>query len=321
MQYFIIFLWIFFIIFFVWQSLRFYRRLRQKLRETVILKVTPKKENAEFFSNYVFDAVADIIFKAPRSRQKELLKVFFSNNEEPVWKYIKTKNKTLYEVLKGKDLSQISLKSQSVFGLMMAGWYFFETGAPEKVAHILKKLPQRGLSDFEKNLKKLFQAGQHLHQTDLKKAARKADIAAVWFHQQKFWIEEAEADLLLAEIFRMSGLDDNAEVYMRHAKKLYHQCGSERGLAKLKALEGVECLCQKDFEHAKINLQESLKEAQRNKQIVLECQILNQLARLYHDCGQKKRGLHFAKTTYQKVQKIKDKSLKKRLENQSRKYL
>ena len=314
MKYFIIFLWLALMAFVIGKAFGVYRRLRKKLRQSIILKLKEHSFNAEFSSNYLFEQIADIIFKAPRSIRKKLLADIFTAKNKEILAYLKTKDKALYQALKGKNI--MTAQTTGKAGQFLAAWYFYNSGAVHKLEKVLQKIRAHKLTAFEKNLKKLFEAARDVYSGDLKKAAEKAHAAEDWFHKNKFFEEEAETSLLLCEVFRMAGLEDTAYLYMAHAKSIYETRNIKTGVAKLKALKGVEERLAQNFEIAEKFLTEALKVARKNKQSVLECQILCQLLALSAETGDNRKKAAYLKSLQQQVKKINDNDIKKRLQRQ-----
>lgn len=314
MKYFIIFLWLAVMAFVLGKALSVYSRLRKKLRQSVILKLKEQGQNAEFFSNYLFEQIADIIFKAPRSTRKKLLADINTAENKEISAYLKTKNKALYQALKGKNI--IPEQTSGKAGQFLAAWYFYKSGAVHKLEKALQKIPALKLTAFEKNLKKLFQAAHAMYGGDLKKAAEKAQSAENWFQKNNFVEEEAETALLLCEVFRMAGMEDGAYLYMAHAKNIYEKRNIKTGIAKIKALKGVEERLAQNFEAAEKSLSEALKAARKNKQAVLECQILSQLLALGAETGNNRKKATYLKSLQQQVKKINDKDIEKRIQKQ-----
>ena len=314
MKYFIIFLWLALMAFVLGKAFKVYKRIRKKLRQSIILKLKECGLNAEFFSNYLFEQIADIIFKAPRSIRKKLLADIFTAKNKEILAYLKTKNKVLYQAIKGKNI--LTTQASGKAGQFLAAWYFYKSGAVHKLEKALQKIPTHKLTSFEKNLKKLFEAARDMYGGDLKKAAEKAHAAEDWFHKNKFFEEEAETALLLCEVFRMAGMEDAAYLYIAHAQNIYETKNIKTGLAKIKALKGVEERLAQNFETAEKILIEALKEARKNKQSVLECQILSQLLALGAETGDNKKRAAYMKSLQHHVKKINDKDIKKRLQKQ-----
>ena len=210
----------------------------------------------------------------------------------------------------------MSAQASSKAGQFLAAWYFYKSGAVHKLEKALQKFPALKLTSFEKNLKKLFEAARAMYGGDLKKAAKKAQSAENWFHKNNFVEEEAETALLLCELFRMAGFEDAAYLYRTHAQNIYETKNIKTGLAKIKALKGVEERLAQNFKTAEKNLTEALKIARKNKQTVLECQILSQLLALGAETGDNRKKTAYLKSLQRQIKKIDDKDIKNRLQRQ-----
>lgn len=152
-----------------------------------------------------------------------------------------------------------------------------------------------------KKLPKIYKAyyclaavNQYLQEGDLLSASQNASFAMKQFQKYNFLPEEAKSYLCLAQIYKISCVNDVAKTMIESAINIYKKRNLPLFLAKAEAIKGMQFLFENRFDAAK---EQFLQALEYTKQPKIKAEILNQLA-LTQMCAQMPDDLEFAQKAY-----------------------
>lgn len=156
----------------------------------------------------------------------------------------------------------------------------------DNVQKALRKIPHRRLKGVLRAYYEKAAAGQYLREADMLSASQCASSALKYFQKHNMQQEEAEVYLLLAEIYRISCVNDVAQTMIESAIKIYKQQNLKLFTARATAVMGMLMLFENRYEEAEDKFSKAL-EICDNPQTTAE--IINQTVLLYIACKNKKQ--------------------------------
>ncbi len=157
---------------------------------------------------------------------------------------------------------------------------------------LLNKIKSQHLPKPLKAVHCYLSAAAYLQEGDMLSASEKASLALKLFKQKHYIFETAQTYLLLAEIYRISCVNDVAQTMIEAALKMYSAAGFRLFCAQTTAVFGMLMLFENRLEEAEDKFSEALKSCPQD---ILKADILNQYALL--QLAQKNKGsaLKYAK--------------------------
>ncbi len=222
------------------------------------------------FSRHAHAALASLIYgrtyKATAYLQKQnplsaLLLKAHTDNLPPIYRRLTAKRKKL------KD-SRIILAAAQIAHLLFK---------EKEVTIFLNKLKNRYLPQRLKAVQAYLLSTAYLQEGDMLSASEQASLALKLFKKQHYYYETAQTYLQLAEIYRISCVNDIAQTMIEAALKIYKDTGLQFFYAKTTAVFGMLMLFENRLEEADEKLAAALHLCPENQ---LTADILNQIALL-----------------------------------------
>lgn len=129
-----------------------------------------------------------------------------------------------------------------------------------------------------------------LYETDMKSASVYASKALELYQKLGFVFEQGEAYLLLAQIYRITGIYDVAHTMLREAKKCFEQVRFSAKIAEATAYAGLLELSRENFNEAVKILQEAIDIASENNLTRTQADISNWLGLAYYLLGEAEKA-------------------------------
>lgn len=125
-------------------------------------------------------------------------------------------------------------------------------------------------------------AGKALYETDMLNASTHAYKALNIYQKLGFIYEKGETSLLLAQIYRITGIFDIADTMLQEAKKCFRQLGFSAKMTETIAYAGLLELNRENFDAGIKSLKEAADIAVKNKLTATYADILNWLGLAYY---------------------------------------
>lgn len=262
-------------------------RLRhlKKLALLNILKRQQLMNGRRYFSTYIINSAINSLFWRFSKKSRAALANLAGGRTEKAAAYFSAKDKTLalflsaytdepapiYQKLKRrrKKLSPpYKIAAAAIAHLLFAD---------QDLDFWLKQLKKQRLPLALSAKRKYLSAIVYLQEGDMLSASEQASHALRIFQKKHYVFEEAETYLLLAEIYRISCVNDIAQTMLESALKIFKEAGLSLFQAQTTALSGMLMLFENRLEEAEDKFDKALK---IHDDKLLQADIFNQQALL-----------------------------------------
>lgn len=258
----------------------------KKLAQINILKRQQIYKEAAFYSTMIVNRALTELFFAYSAKAKDALIYLIGGRPEKAALYFKNKNKllslllhaftqtpeTIYGKLK-KSRKNSECPQTLLATAQLAHFLFFD----RELAGLFKHLKSKRLPQTLKAYKAYLLAISYLQEGDMLSASEQASLALKLFKHRHFLYEEAQTYLLLAEIYRISCVNDIAQTMIESALKIYSAVNLNFFKAQTTAMLGMLMLFENRLEEAEDKLNSALQTSNER----LSADILNQLSLLH----------------------------------------
>lgn len=266
----------------------FYARFRH-LRRLAVINVLRRQQKAEtpcFYATAVLQRAVSVLFYKSGREARTALAFLCGGRTGKVADYFRRRNPALSLLLAahGKNLPEIYPKiigkktllkknpSFRIFAALIARTLFDE--------NIFRALQQKvkisALPRYLRAYGEYAAAVCYLSEGDMLSASQQASAALDIFKKRNFIFEEAQTYLLLAEIYRISCVNDIAQTMIESAQKIFNRYALPLAEAGATASLGMLMLFENRYEESEDKLKKALTLSNR----VLSADIKNQLALL-----------------------------------------
>ena len=289
-----------------------WQRAKRKLKHT-LLKIflsrhyDCKQTNTPFclFADDIFEMVAYAVLKADAKTRNQIFKKLKEGNGRPLFTYIKTKEKPLYQLLTALCDNKQFIKNKistpqtpvSKLALALAGESQFEY---EKLGSLLSTMPVFWESKNLRRLKKLLNARRLFFKTDLKRTAEILTKLAAAYQKDNDAFRTAYAYLMLGQTYRLAKAFDIAELMFEKSLRIYKHLSHNYGQNLIFTELGLNCLEQCRFDEAHTYLKKARLFYAKQKNMPLEANLLN----LQSCCHLGQNNFELAKHTTNKALKL-----------------
>ena len=291
MKYFYLFL-IFFILLMFWQVIKYV--ILKRFFYTCVLKKSlwfySVSDHVRIFSSYIWLKVADLYSGFSCRKKEEFIQLLENKEFERIIKYVEDKNLGLsytFGVCVGLKKNIISLKQyinkepNDVDALIGLAFVYAEDFSYLKLNKVINKLKKLKLKKIEKAIVSILEAQIDMFEADMLSASKKVFKAISFFKKKNYLYEEAQAYVLLGEIYRVSAMYDVAQMMFDTAQKIYFLLNNDIKVADIKTLKAVLFMGQERFKEAKGLLGESQRAFEKYNLYRKYAEVLNQQALLY----------------------------------------
>jgi len=260
----------------------------QNLVRIGILKRQQKSNFNLLFSADILNKSVRILFFRTAAEAKHALRALTGGNTAPAVAFLQKKQPALallllahtdineaYKQSKRRHIPQITDRKYGVYIPLLAHLVHDRhtmLAAVEKITPQLAKYDRTAQAYF-----KAVAAYAYLHEGDMLSASQNASAALKFFQKKQFAAETAACHLILAEIYRISCVNDVAQTMIESALKIYQTQNTPLFLAKAHTIKGMLMVFENRFEEAEAEYQKAL---QLPLTPQLHADISNQLALL-----------------------------------------
>ncbi len=269
---------------------RLHIRLRflQNLVRINILKRQQQSNQNLLFSADILNKSVRVLFFSAEAKAHASLRALIGGNTAPAVAYLQIKHPALSLLLhahsdineaskqiKRRHIPQITDRKYGVYIPLTAHLVHDRRtllSAVEKINPLLSQYDRTAQAYF-----KAIAAYAYLHEGDMLSASQNASAALKFFQKKQFAMETAACHLILAEIYRISCVNDIAQTMIDSALKIYQTQNAPLFLAKARTAKGMLMVFENRFEEADDEYRKAL---QLPVTTQLHADILNQLALL-----------------------------------------
>ena len=293
-------------------------RLQHRFYRAYILRKSAnyfsKSNCCGFFSEYIVLKIADIIHKAPRNKQEELLKEINSGKHEKIVEYITTLNPTLayiytahFDIKAAKEQLEKHIKEQkSALALIGLGLIYAQDFNFIKLRSVVESLKTVKKDKLQKALSYILEAKTDIYDSDMLSASSKTMKSLKIFKKKNLFYQEADAYFILGEIYRISAVFDVSQMMFDAADKIYASVEDVLRQSVVKSAKAMLFTAQERFTEATDLFAEAEKIFKQNKLPVKQAEVLNQQALI-----------HILQKKYAKALKIAEQALKIHTQHQN----
>ena len=258
----------------------------KKLAQINILKRQQIYKESTFFSTLVVNKALAELFFSFSDKAKNALIYLIGGRPKKAALYFRTKNKPLSLLLQAftqtpekiygklkKSRKNLSCPQTLLATAQLAHFLFFDRELPS----LLRHLSSKHLTQPLKAYKAYLLAISYLQEGDMLSASEQASLALKLFKHQHFLFEEAQTYLLLAEIYRISCVNDIAQTMIESALKIFSAVNLDFFKAQTTAMLGMLMLFENRLEEAEDKLNTALQTSNKR----LSADIFNQLSLLH----------------------------------------
>lgn len=276
---------IFSIIIIVWKMFAYIKKKHfQKIVKISILRRQQKKGYATFYSSEIIDRVVNLLFNKNDKKSQEALSLLLFGRIDKTVEYLENINKTLSLFLQAHYDAKIyskainqkfskKNKSDSIYASILA----HNTFNHKKALQILEKTNPKKIKGKLKAYYLYISAFMYLQEADMMSASQNASQALEMFKKYNYFYEEAQCYLLLAEIYRVSCVNDIAQTMIESAIKIYEKMKLNYLHAQSMTVLGMLMLFENRFEEAEDKFNTALNLCNLSK---IHAEIYNQKALL-----------------------------------------
>lgn len=308
---------IFLILLSVWQLMKFVL-LKRFLRAYVLKKVLTyhsMSENGNVFSSYILIKLANLICYEIYCKKTYLINLLENNNYEHLINYIAKKNIELAYALaaclkikasKSKLQKYIKQNSKNTMALIVLAMIYANEFEFIKLRQVIGKLKKNKLKQSEKAIVYILEAKIDMFDTDMFSASQKIFKSIRFFKKKKWFYEEAEAYVLLGEIYRISAVYDVSQTMFDAAQEIYSAIKNSIKVSDVKTFKAILFIGEERFAEAKELLCESQKVFKQNMLSKRCAEVLNQRALIYALQKKYAMAIRFAQQALEIHQNIKN---------------
>ena len=242
---------------------RLHMRLRflQNLVRIGILKRQQKSNDNLLFSADILNKSVRILFFAGTAEAKGALRALTGGNTDRAVAFLQKKHPSLalllyahtdtaaaYRRIKRQRDPQITDRRYGVYIPLLAHLVHDRRAllaAVEKITPQLSRYTRTARAYF-----KAIAAYAYLHEGDMLSASQNASAALKFFQKKQFAVETAACHLILAEIYRISCVNDISQTMIESAVKIYQTQNAPLFLAKAYVAKGMLMVFENRFEEA-----------------------------------------------------------------------
>lgn len=293
MKYFQIAGWVLFVGLTLWW---FYRSLI-KIRTDFYFKTTSRrilKKQLEFNSKSYFSSqtIRDVLSWILRSRQrrKKYLNLFSNGEWDDLKKDLqKYKNVTalsltaFFNPQKAEKETQQLLKQKvspkdKTTLLLLAAELSFNRQDNKNAQKYLEKADVQNLKGYQKAKFLFLEAILKMQEGDLLTASENCSRAIIIFNKTEAYYEVAEAYLLMGTLYRISAVEDVAQIMLQSAQEIFKQLRAGRQEGEVLGHLGMLMVMQNRFEEADSYFQKANALFEQNDLLIQRAEIINQTA-------------------------------------------
>lgn len=262
-------------------------RLRH-LKKLALLNVLRRQQlmlGQRYFSTYLINSAINRLFWRFSQKSHAALADLVGGRTAKAAAYFSTKDKPLALLLSAhsdelppvyQKLYRCRKKLKALYKIAAAGIAHI-LFADQSLTFWLKQLKKQHLSLALQAEKSYIYAITYLQEGDMLSASEHASAALKIFKKKRYIFEEAKTYLLLAEIYRISCVNDIAQTMLESALKIFQEAKLPLFQAQTTALLGMLMLFENRFEEAEDKFTKALAIHQDK---LLKADIFNQIALL-----------------------------------------
>lgn len=239
----------------------FYLRYKhlKKLAQLNILKRQQLSKQKHFYSTAVLEeAIFELFFNFHHSAQNALTFLVCGRPAKAA-DYLKNKKQALSLLLKAHFISlepiynklrKLPKKLKTPFILLATAHISHLLFKDEDIAGIISKIKKKRLSAKLAAYKNYLSSFAYLQEGDMLSASENASAALKFFQKKRYFFEEAQSYLLLAEIYRVSCVNDVAQTMIESALKIFESAKLQFFKAQTIAVLGMLMLFENRIDEA-----------------------------------------------------------------------
>lgn len=243
------------------EAVLFYLRYKHlnKLAQLNMLKRQQMSQQKYFYSTAVLDkAIFALFFNFHRSAQNALTFLICGRPDKAA-NYLKNKKTTLSLLLKAhcnplepiyNKLNKLPQKLKSPFVLLATAHIAHLLFKDDHLTNIILKIKKKKLPAKLAAYKNYLSAFAYLQNGDMLSASEQASAALKFFQKKRCFFEEAQSYLLLAEIYRVSCVNDVAQTMIESALKIFESTKLQLFKAQTIAILGMLMLFENRIDEA-----------------------------------------------------------------------
>lgn len=287
----------------IWKAILIYMRFRhlKKLIQLNILRRRQLFREPQFFSTIVLDEASRKLFFSLKADARQALlslaggrtlkaSVFFERKHYYLSLLLKAHNGSTAAIY--KKLTAARKKPKNNLIILSAAQMAHILFRDKDLRRLLEKTEEKHLSASLKAIRYYLLSFAYMQEGDMLSASEKASAALKLFKQKHYIFETAQTYLLLAEIYRISCVNDVAQTMIEAALKIYSTLKLNFFNAQTTALMGKLMLFENRLAEAEDKFDEALKLCRQNN---FKADVLNQYALLRLAQKDEEAALKYAK--------------------------
>lgn len=290
--------------------MRFKQKMKKEAVRSLVSDIVKTRCNfnlsLSLFENAFIEWITNIVIKAPKKAQQELLSDLQKHHTKKLKLYLKKTNPVLLEAL--NDLCSLKntythrkkIHPQTTTDILTSCLVSETSFLYPAIEKTLSQMPFIPFDYRKRALKNLFQARVFFFKTDLKKASKILFKNIKMLEHSDFDEELAYNYFMLGEIYRTCCLFDSADMMFRTSLQIYQNINHSFGTRFILSAHAFNALQAGRTADAESSFKKVLCAFQKQKDTLHEAEILNQLAVLSNMNGDFKKAQRLASRALQK---------------------